>query len=77
MIDRNRAVDLIEQQHRERPYCAACGAPTVTVVSDGAVWLECSSAGEPKSPFRRLFSLDAFAGHTHQLIIDADYERVA
>lgn len=77
MIERDRAIDLIEQQHRERPFCATCSAPTVIVVKHGAIWLECSSAIEPKSSFRRLISLDSLAGHTHQVIIDSDYELVA
>ena len=77
MINRNRAVDLIEQRHRETPFCVACGAATVTVADDGTVWLQCSTMNEPKSRFRRLISLDSLAGHTHTPILDCDYRQVA
>jgi len=73
----HRAVDLIEQQHREQPFCAACGAPTITIARHGAIWLECSTLGETKSPLRRLFALDSLAGHTRDVIIDTDFEKVA
>jgi hypothetical protein len=73
----HKAVDLIEQHHRDRPFCAACASPTVTIARHGAIWLECSTLGEPKSTLRRLFSLDALEGHTREMIIDTDFAMVA
>jgi hypothetical protein len=77
MMTNNNAVDLIERRHRDRPFCAACSAPTVTVVHDGAIWLECSTLGTRKSGLSRLFALDTLAGHTREQILDTDFELVA
>lgn len=41
-INRDRALELLEQAEREIPFCA-CGRPTMPVGRPGGVWLECSS----------------------------------
>jgi ribosomal protein L37AE/L43A len=77
MMNPRTAVDLIEQRHRDRPFCAHCSAPTVTIARHGAIWLECSAANEPRSGLRRLFSLDSLTAHTREQIVDTDFEMVA
>jgi hypothetical protein len=68
-VDQALALELLEREEREEPFCS-CGAPTVPVARDGALWLECASFRRPKSLVHRLLHLDFSAGHTHRIITE-------
>jgi hypothetical protein len=72
-----RSLERIEQAVAEQPFCEACGAPTVPVEEGDAIWLACAGTQEHRSILRRLLSLDALIGHTHQLVLDDLTERLA
>ncbi|MFN8619555.1 MAG: hypothetical protein U0869_02255 [Chloroflexota bacterium] len=72
-----RSLERIEQAVTDQPFCEACGAPTVPVEEGDAIWLACASTQEHRSIVRRIFSLDALLGHTHQLVLDDLTERLA
>lgn len=61
-------LDIIEESQRGLPLCASCAAPAIPAEHDGAIWLECSTLGEHRSPLRRLASW----GHTRKLLVAAD-----
>ena len=69
MIDNSRAVELLEQAQRDTPHCT-CGQHTVPVARPGGVWLACASRTEPKSPVRRVLTLDFVAIHTNHQVVD-------
>ena len=72
-----RSLERIEQAVYERPFCEACGAPTVPVEEGDAIWLACAGTQEHRSLLRRLFSFEALIGHTHELVLDDLTERLA
>lgn len=69
-LDNDQALELIEASLRETAACD-CGEATRPVAHGGAIWLECASLDRPRSPFRRLFTLDFVATHVRRLIVDA------
>ena len=58
-------VEQIERSGDRAPYCEVCGAYTVTVYRDGAIWLDCSTRRADPSLMRRL----ATVGHTRTRIV--------
>jgi hypothetical protein len=68
-MDQALVQELLEREEREEPFCQ-CGAPTVPVARDGALWLECSSLQQPKSRLRRLATLDFEVEHTRRVITE-------
>ena len=67
MIDHTVALQRIEQAERETPHCW-CGAPTVPLERNAAIWLACTSLRRPSGLVRRLLTLDF--GHTQRPIVD-------
>jgi hypothetical protein len=72
-----RSLEQIEQAVIEHPFCEACGSPTVPAEEGDAIWLVCSGTQEHRSLLRRLLSLEALIGHTHELVLDDLSERLA
>jgi hypothetical protein len=70
MSDQTHVLELIEGAEREVPFCDQCGAPTAPVERDGALWLECTTLSEGKSPLRRLLTLDLSGVHTRVRIVE-------
>jgi len=66
--DLTTALEIIEQESRDHPYCAACGEPTLPVARNGVIWLECRSWTDRKSRLARIIAFQA--GHTRRVLVD-------
>jgi hypothetical protein len=66
-MDQNIALELLEREVREVPFCE-CGAPTVPVARAGGLWLECVSLSQRKSLIKKLLTLDLTTGHVRRRI---------
>lgn len=62
-------IELLEREQRDRPFCD-CGAVTVPLAREGALWLESSSLGVRKPVLQKLLSLDFDVAHTRRHITD-------
>lgn len=67
MFDRVTALEIIDRAFDERPYCRACGAPTVLRSEGDVVILECSDLGAPGILAR---IGDFLMAHTQRIVID-------
>jgi hypothetical protein len=75
MIDTTQVLERIEQAEHETPTCP-CGATTIPVDRDGAVWLVCSSLKSWES--RRTFRLlSALYPHVNRRVVEASSAVVA
>jgi len=70
MTTDRQIVDMIEQAHDKKPFCA-CGRHTTPVERDGVVWLECASLGDAKGGrLARLVAALTAPSHTRVAIVD-------
>jgi hypothetical protein len=74
MFDRVTVLELVDRAFQERPFCEACGEPTVFRSDDDSVILECSEIGRAGIRARIASFL---MPHTRRVVIDHSENRAA
>jgi hypothetical protein len=72
-VERNDSIvlEMMELAEADVPFCP-CGARTIPVARNDALWLECASLAEDKPFLTRLITLEFLFGHTRRLITEME-----